>query len=319
MRKRLLLVVGICLLVTVGAGRLSAAPTVISRGATGQAVRDIQKALNSIGIPSGPADGVFGPSTEKAVRLFQARKKLPVDGVVGPRTRAALDSEMKALEKRLAEQRRLEQKRVFLEELKKKTLNARRSPAVSPPEKGRNGTVYLTLDDGPDPGVTPRILDILKSRGVRATFFVIGERAEQYRDLVRRMISEGHGVQNHSYAHEQRVPASLEEIEDDIARGARALEAVGGTRPHYYRPPYGDTSPAVFQAARNQGHTIALWSNIWGSGAGAVLSSAFDGSIIMLKEQPEALESLPEIIDGLTSMGYHFGVIGPAGAVSPSD
>ncbi len=321
-RKKLLFILGICMWITVGAGRLclSAAPTtVVARGAVGPGVRYVQKTLNLVGVPAGPEDGVFGPSTEKAVRVFQARKKIAVDGVVGPSTRAALENEVKAVEKKRAEQRKLEEKRVLLEELKKKTLDARKSAFDSTANQSGAGTIYLTLDDGPDPDTTPRILDILRRSAVPATFFVIGKRAEQHPEILRRMIAEGHSVQNHSYAHDRRPPPLAAQVEDDMARAAKALESITGVAPRCYRPPYGDTSTAVFEAARNQGHIVTLWSNIWGAGIEAVKAAAFDGSIIMLKEEPETVESLPEIIESLRVLGYRFGIIAPAGVGIPTD
>ena len=71
--------------------------------------------------------------------------------------------------------------------------------------KGKKKSIALTFDDGPHPENTPRILDILKDKGVKATFFVIGKNAEKYPDLLRRIDAEGHIVGNHSYSHNQLI------------------------------------------------------------------------------------------------------------------
>ncbi|MCR4398510.1 MAG: polysaccharide deacetylase family protein [Firmicutes bacterium] len=313
MSRGVVLVALVCAFAVVS-GVAGAGPAVIRRGDAGPTVKRIQESLALLGIPTGPVDGVYGPLTEKAVRSFQGRKKLPVDGVVGPRTSAALEEERRAAERKAAEERKLREKRAFLENLKKKTLEARKSqPAqavVGAPAEDR-GAVYLTFDDGPDPQTTPYILDTLAAHGVHATFFVVGERAERNPDLVRRMAREGHSVQNHSYSHWTPGSANAPAVEEEIDRTARMVFELTGVNTRYFRPPYGDTSDGVIAAARNRGHTVVLWSNIWGSATSSVLAAASDGAIIMVREQSSEARALPALIAGLREAGYRFLTIGP--------
>ncbi|OFZ55793.1 MAG: hypothetical protein A3D92_13010, partial [Bacteroidetes bacterium RIFCSPHIGHO2_02_FULL_44_7] len=102
----------------------------------------------------------------------------------------------------------------------------------------------LTFDDGPDPEITPEILDILKRHDIAALFFVIGYKADDHPDLVRRIQAEGHLLGNHSYDH--NVFMSLftrKRLREDIGKAQESIEKITGKRPHYFRPPIGYTNP----------------------------------------------------------------------------
>ena len=100
------------------------------------------------------------------------------------------------------------------------------------------GMLALTFDDGPDPRWTPAILDILKRENVPATFFIIGKNGQAYPDLMRRMVSEGHEVGNHTFTHPNlgEIPASLTELELNATQ--RLIESVIGRSTVLFRPPY---------------------------------------------------------------------------------
>jgi peptidoglycan-N-acetylglucosamine deacetylase len=122
--------------------------------------------------------------------------------------------------------------------------------------------VALSFDDGPDPEVTPAVLDALGKHGVRATFFAIGRQLEAHPDLARRIAAEGHELGNHSWNHSRWQNFFGEAAQArEIARGARAVEAVTGrpTRP-LYRPPIGLKSPEFARAARQARLTLVGWS-----------------------------------------------------------
>ena len=90
--------------------------------------------------------------------------------------------------------------------------------------RGRGGRVYLTFDDGPEPGRTEEILDILDSRGAKAVFFLIGSRVGGNEALVRRMLAEGHRVGIHSWSHSWNFPLmSVSGMTDDLSRSRRVL------------------------------------------------------------------------------------------------
>jgi peptidoglycan/xylan/chitin deacetylase (PgdA/CDA1 family) len=120
--------------------------------------------------------------------------------------------------------------------------------------------VALTFDDGPDPVFTPRVLDILAQFGVRGTFFVIGQRAEQHPELIRAIADTGHEVGNHTYTHRPLWLLSPCRTREEIDRCASVLTAILGQPPRYFRPPWGQSNlAAVRHSARVQQQRI-LWS-----------------------------------------------------------
>ena len=104
------------------------------------------------------------------------------------------------------------------------------------------GIVALTFDDGPGGDVTNHILDTLRSVGGRATFFCLGDRAEQYQKTLQRMVKQGCEIGSHSYSHERLTRLSNDELVCDLSKAAQALEEFSGAAPKLMRPPYGSVS-----------------------------------------------------------------------------
>ena len=98
--------------------------------------------------------------------------------------------------------------------------------------------VALTFDDGPDPEWTPAILDILKARGVKATFFVVGSEAERHPELVRRIVAEGHEIGNHTFTHPNLAEAPAALIKLELNATERLIESLTGRSTTLFRPPY---------------------------------------------------------------------------------
>ena len=111
-----------------------------------------------------------------------------------------------------------------------------RPQTTQPPEKA----IALTFDDGPHGECTGRLLDGLKARGVKATFFLMGQNIEGNEELVRRMQEEGHLIGNHGYEHVQMTRAGQEKACQAVDRTGEMIAAITGQKPHYLRPPYGD-------------------------------------------------------------------------------
>jgi peptidoglycan/xylan/chitin deacetylase (PgdA/CDA1 family) len=120
--------------------------------------------------------------------------------------------------------------------------------------------VLLTFDDGPDPEVTPAVLDWLAAHGARAIFFVVGRRIARAPHLLERICAEGHLLGNHSYAHPNDRGLGAWEYYQDLRRCQDLIEKFSHTRPRLYRPPCGRVSPAGLLAARLLGLTTMLWS-----------------------------------------------------------
>jgi peptidoglycan-N-acetylglucosamine deacetylase len=125
------------------------------------------------------------------------------------------------------------------------------------------GGIALTFDDGPHPEGTPALLDLLGERGLRATFFLVGEQVERWPEIAARMAREGHVAALHGYRHRNllRVPPSA--LARDLDAGARVVSEASGQPIRLYRPPYGIFSPAGLAIVRRRGWTPLLWSR-WG-------------------------------------------------------
>jgi peptidoglycan/xylan/chitin deacetylase (PgdA/CDA1 family) len=117
----------------------------------------------------------------------------------------------------------------------------------------REPAIALTFDDGPHPDDTPRVLEVLRRHGARATFFMLGERAAAHRDLVARVAAEGHGVANHGWDHTSFRLLSSAERRAHIARTAAALAPQGVA---LFRPPYGEQSLASRLDAGRAGQRV---------------------------------------------------------------
>ena len=119
----------------------------------------------------------------------------------------------------------------------------------------------LTLDDGPDPEVTPRVLDLLDAHRTRATFFCIAERAQAAPALVREIVARGHDVQNHSHSHRHHFallgPRALAR---EIDRAQRVLADLTGVRPHCFRAPAGLRNPFLDPVLHAQNLNLVSWT-----------------------------------------------------------
>lgn len=168
--------------------------------------------------------------------------------------------------------------------------------------KQPDGSVALTFDDGPHPETTPAILELLQQYDIKATFFLIGEKCEQYPELVRRIVNEGHQIANHSATHGYSISLSSRQAwRDEIERCQRQIGAIVGTAPMLFRPPYGVTTPNLSKALADTGLTSVGWSvhtHDWTSSVSGVLKrldSIHHGDIVLLHD------SCPNTVEALTN------------------
>jgi peptidoglycan/xylan/chitin deacetylase (PgdA/CDA1 family) len=121
--------------------------------------------------------------------------------------------------------------------------------------------VALTFDDGPDPAVTPRVLDLLDAAGAQGSFFCIGERAERYPDLCREIVARGHGVENHTQHHGHGFsllgPRGLER---EIRSAQETLASITGQVPRFFRAPAGLRSPLLEPVLFRLDLRLAAWT-----------------------------------------------------------
>jgi peptidoglycan/xylan/chitin deacetylase (PgdA/CDA1 family) len=124
----------------------------------------------------------------------------------------------------------------------------------------RPGELALTFDDGPNTKWTPRLLDVLASHEVQATFFLLGSRAEAEPDLVRQIAAGGHLIGNHSWSHPNLAWTSASRVQEEVARTNEKLQQITGAPVKFFRPPLGARQPAVFRIAREIGLQLVLWN-----------------------------------------------------------
>lgn len=173
--------------------------------------------------------------------------------------------------------------------------------------------IALTFDDGPTPGQTDRLLDILRQKKVKATFFVVGVAAERAPDLVMRAYQEGHTVGNHSTSHKDLSQLGAVEIRQDIEATNRIItQILGGVRPEFVRPPYGAINQVVLD---NVGLPAILWNidpRDWEVREtetifSHVVGHASDGAIALMHDvYGSTVDAVPKIIDALAVAGYEF-------------
>ncbi len=181
--------------------------------------------------------------------------------------------------------------------------------------------VALTFDDGPDPEVTPAVLDALAAHGVRATFFAIGQALDAHPQIARRVAAEGHELGNHSWRHSRWGSFSgVREQVAEIERGERSIAAVAavGGQP-LYRAPFGVKSPPFVAAAQAKRLTIVAWSLHSRDRIGAdpaevaarVLRRIRPGDIVVMhdghdlpgRRRSACVDALPSILSGLRERG----------------
>jgi peptidoglycan/xylan/chitin deacetylase (PgdA/CDA1 family) len=135
--------------------------------------------------------------------------------------------------------------------------NITRLPAAA----AARGDVALTIDDGPDPEVTPAVLDLLDQHGARATFFCIAERVRQHPTLTRRIVAAGHSVQNHSLRHRHNFSLlGPRGFEREVGAAQQVLADVTGIRPHCFRAPAGLRNPLLDPVLHRLGLHLVSWS-----------------------------------------------------------
>ena len=195
--------------------------------------------------------------------------------------------------------------------------NLRRLPASS----ARRHEVALTFDDGPDPEVTPRVLDLLDAHGVRASFFCIAEKAARHPELCREIVRRGHAVENHSNRHPYSFAArGMGGMRREIVAAQETLAAVCGKVPRFFRPPAGLRSPLLDPVLHGLGMRLVSWTRRGFDThhadpdfvATRLLEDLAAGDILLLHDgnsarlddgRPVVLEVLPRVLAALQARG----------------
>ena len=176
--------------------------------------------------------------------------------------------------------------------------------------------IAMTFDDGPSAINTPRLLDMLKQRGIKATFFLIGENVQAHPEIVKRILAEGHEIGNHTWTHPQLSRLSYDRVKSEISRTQDAIKEASGYTPTLLRPPYG----AITQKQREWiasalGLRVILWSVDpfdWKRPGPAVvrqriLTGAAPGAIVLSHDiHKQTVDAMPTTLDALIAKGYKF-------------
>ncbi len=172
--------------------------------------------------------------------------------------------------------------------------------------------VALTFDDGPHPVYTERLLDGLKKRNVKATFFLIGRSADRCPELVKRMAEGGHLIGNHTMDHVRLNHKTYEEAIEQIRQSNQIISQITGQTPQYIRPPFGEWSKELQEEVDM---TAVLWDvdpvdwKVKNTEivVKRILKNARDGDIILLHDvYGTSVDAALEIVDQMQAEGYEF-------------
>jgi peptidoglycan/xylan/chitin deacetylase (PgdA/CDA1 family) len=256
-------------------------------------VRELHRRLAKAGYllyeKPGPGDDAFTDQTRLALMAFQEAQGLESHGVADAATWAALDI----------------------------ALLPERTAAGAP-------ILYLTFDDGPDGTYTPQILEMLERYDAQATFFVLGEQAQFFPDLIRAEAQAGHYVANHGYAHHAFDDMSRDELYREIQKTERLLREAAGDLfawdgdVHFVRPPYGLTDESTQEHAGEFGYVVVMWdvdSQDWQLPGATqiawnVLNYVQPGDIVLMHDgggdRSQTVLALEMILQELRAAGYEF-------------
>src|SRR5262245_14630687 len=179
--------------------------------------------------------------------------------------------------------------------------------------------VALTFDDGPDPDVTPAVLERLAAHGATATFFFVGERAARFPDAAAAVAARGHGVGNHSHRHPHAFALyGPKAVAREVRSAQEAIERATGRRPRLFRAPVGMRGPFLEPCLAREGLSLVSWrrrgfdavSGDAAAVAARLLRDVTPGDIVLLHDggsaraaggRPVVLEALPRLLDGLAA------------------
>ncbi|QPK62936.1 polysaccharide deacetylase family protein [Methylomonas sp. LL1] len=188
-----------------------------------------------------------------------------------------------------------------------------------PPSSAERGEIAITIDDGPDPDVTPAVLDILERYGAKATFFCIAEKAQRYPGLCRDIVNRGHRIENHSMHHRFHLPFQLlGGWFSELNAAQNALTEISGSRPAFFRPPAGLRNPLLDPVLSRLDLQLASWTrrgfDTVEQDANRVLAKLLEGlragDILLLHDgnaarsrrgMPVILDVLPPLLDAIAA------------------
>lgn len=192
------------------------------------------------------------------------------------------------------------------------------NPAVKLIRENRTGRkwIALTFDDGPRPDFTPQFIQLLQSKNVKATFFLIGPQVKSNPELAKQLVDLGFEIGNHTWTHAYLSKLAAEKVQDELVKTNQAIKDATGLDMNIMRPPYGAANPKVQKVCEDLGLKIVTWNidtNDWGpkstqeSMISEIMTHAHDGSIILMHDRyDKSLKTTEYVIDKLREQGYEF-------------
>lgn len=176
--------------------------------------------------------------------------------------------------------------------------------------------IAMTFDDGPEPKLTPKLLDILKEKGIKATFFVVGQNAAAYPEILKRAVAEGHEIANHSWSHPNFGKMSDPAVNQELQKTHDAIFQATGIKPKLLRPPYGSITKHEREWIHDKfSYKIILWDVDpldWkfrnaNHVETEILKQTRPGSIILSHDiHASTVEAMPATLSELQAKGYKF-------------
>lgn len=176
--------------------------------------------------------------------------------------------------------------------------------------------IALTFDDGPHATLTPKLLDILKEKGIKVTFFVLGECVAANPAVLQRAAAEGHEIGNHSWDHKSFLKGGGSGVASEINQTNAAIESATGKKPALVRPPYGAANATITKRLNEEfGLKVIMWDvdpldwKVRNSAhvKAEILKSTKPGSIVLSHDiHPTTVEAMAETIDALKEKGFKF-------------
>jgi peptidoglycan-N-acetylglucosamine deacetylase len=195
--------------------------------------------------------------------------------------------------------------------------------------------IALTFDDGPSADTTPVVLEMLRTRKVKATFFVLGRHADEHPEIVAAIRADGHEIASHGYDHALLTFATPDDVTTTLVRAETAIADASGSEPsHLFRAPHGFRNPFVHRAAEGRGYKLIGWTKgVWDTakpGADKIVSRSVSGfrpgAILLLHDgdgsglgddRLQTAEAVPQIVDAAHDAGYQFVTISELAEVAP--
>ena len=179
--------------------------------------------------------------------------------------------------------------------------------------------IAMTFDDGPHATLTPKLLDMLAARRLKATFFIIGQNGAEYPDIMKRIVREGHELANHSWSHPNLGKMSDEAVRAQMQKTDDVIQAAAGKRTTLMRPPYGSITPRQKEwIYETFGYKTIIWDVDpfdWRRPGASVIRDRIvnqtqPGSIILVHDiHPGSIDAMPDTFDQLTAKGFKFATV----------